>query len=82
MWYWHKDTHTGNSLEVQKLGLHAFSADGASSTSMGELRSYKPRGTAKNIKRYTYRKWNRTEIPYISPYICGQFSLNKRDNTI
>ena len=38
----------GNSLVVQRLGLHASTAGDKGSIPGGELRSHKPRGTVKN----------------------------------
>ena len=47
--WWNKDRKPGNSLVVQWLGLHAFTADRFQSL-VGELRSHKLRGTAKGKK--------------------------------
>ena len=55
----------GNSLVVQRLGLHASTAGDKGSIPGGELRSHKPRGTVKNknkqtkkIKKICQSKWN------------------------
>ena len=46
-----KNAKTGNSLVVQWLGLHAFTAEGPGSILVGELRSHKLHGAAKKKKK-------------------------------
>ena len=52
----------GNSLEVQWLGLSAFTAMAQVQSLVGELRSHKTRGSAKKKKSKTWKLYKALQL--------------------